>query len=275
MSKINSKIKSGFAPINGASIFYEMKGKGDALVFVHAMGLDCRMWDDQFLEFAKYFQVIRYDQRGYGKSSLPTKEPYSHHEDLYALLDYLKVGNANLIGLSMGGRIVIDFALMFPDRSLSLILADTVVHGYVFKTFSLEKVFLAAKESGIEGANKAWVEHELCDSAKKIPAVARALKTMNDSYSGWHWVNKNPWIPLVPPAIEQLDKLKNQTLIIIGQLDLPDFHSMADILSEKIVQSQKIEIPNVGHMSNMENPNLFNKKVLEFLLNINQPLQNE
>lgn len=77
---------SGFAKLNDTTLFYEMKGSGDPLVFIHSGGFDRRMWDGQF-EFFSAYTVIRYDARGYGKSKAPTR-PYSEQADLFQLLEH-------------------------------------------------------------------------------------------------------------------------------------------------------------------------------------------
>lgn len=85
-------------------LFCEVAGMGQAVVLLHGFTLDLRMWDDQFLPLAQQFRVVRYDLRGFGRSALPTNAPYSHFEDLKALLDHLGIIQAHLVGLSKGGR---------------------------------------------------------------------------------------------------------------------------------------------------------------------------
>src|SRR5271166_5735592 len=119
----------GFAPVGGTRLFYEVKGMGPALVLIHGGQMDSRMWDDQFALLAKQFTVIRYDVRGYGGSFQPD-QLYSDTDDLAGLLDYLKVKNAHIVGLSLGGRIAIDFALVHPKRVKSLTLAGPGLAGY-------------------------------------------------------------------------------------------------------------------------------------------------
>ena len=258
-------IEAGFMPTNEALLYYEKAGNGNSVVFVHGFALDCRMWNEQFFKFAKHFQVIRYDARGFGKSSLPTEKPYSHHDDLNSILRQLGIETACFIGLSMGGRIVLDYALKFPDSCSSLVLVDAALTGYTFKTFSLDKSYLAAKESGIERANEEWLNHDLFYSTRSNIAVSNLLREIISTYSGWHWLNTNPLIPINPPSIEQLNKIKQPALVIAGQSDLPDFHDISDILSTRIPNAEKVIIPNAGHMCNMENPILFNKIVEKFI----------
>lgn len=103
--------RTGFAAVNGIRLYYEVAGSGRPLVLIHGMSLDTRMWDDQFEPLAQHYRVVRYDARGFGKSALQTGRSYAHTDDLKALLEYLDIEHAFIVGLSMGGGIAIDFAL--------------------------------------------------------------------------------------------------------------------------------------------------------------------
>src|SRR5215207_10510365 len=97
------EIRSGFARIDNAAIYYETAGQGTPLVMIHAGVADRRQWNNEFPFFAQSHQVIRYDMRGYGKSE-PVDGEYSHLSDLVALLHALEIGVPFvLMGCSMGG----------------------------------------------------------------------------------------------------------------------------------------------------------------------------
>jgi len=266
-------VKKGFAEVNDTRLYYEIVGKGHPLVLIHGFSLNTKMWDDQFEAFAKRFKVIRYDVRGFGKSALPTiGKEYSHTMDLKALLNQLGIDYAYIIGLSMGGGIALNFTLEYPEVTEALILADSILGG--FQDWSKTRLELdeliskEAKEKGIEAGKEVWKNCLLFKPAFEKPNVALRLKQMISDYSGWHLVNSDPSRSLDPPAIERLQEIKVPTLIIVGERDLPDLHKIADILNRKIQNSQKITLKGVGHMSNMETPNEFNKAVLNFLANV-------
>ncbi len=103
-------MQDGYVTVTGGKLYYQLKENGHPLVLIHAGFLDQRMWDEQFDLFAKDFTVIRYDVRGFGRSSRPV-EKYWDIEDLYTLLTHLKVGKAFVVGVSNGGRIAIDFTI--------------------------------------------------------------------------------------------------------------------------------------------------------------------
>ncbi len=99
-----SNVATGYAPSNAAKLYFETRGEGPALVFIHAGVSDHRMWDPQVEVFASRFKVIRYDLRGFGKSTMP-EESFALRDDLFAVLRHLGIGKAALIGCSMGGAI--------------------------------------------------------------------------------------------------------------------------------------------------------------------------
>src|SRR5438046_7211282 len=114
--------RAGYADVNGTRLFYEIAGAGPPLALIHGFSLDTRMWDDQYAALSQRHRVLRYDARGFGRSSLPGAERYSHAEDLLALLRYLEIEQTALLGFSLGGGIAISFALAYPAAVDALIV---------------------------------------------------------------------------------------------------------------------------------------------------------
>lgn len=257
----------GMANVNGTRLYYEIAGTGQAVVFIHGFTLDTRMWDDQFQPFAKEFQVVRYDMRGFGKSAVPTGDEYSHVEDLKALLDFLKIKHAYLVGLSKGGAVALDFTLMYPKMVHALVLLDTVLPGFNWSTEGAARdrlVWEEAGKGGIAAAKISWLAHPLFAPAHRHPAVSVRLAQIIEDYSGWHFVNRNHEHNLHPPAATRLGEITIPTLAIVGEYDLPDFLNITHLIAQEIPQAQKIIIPNVGHMSNMEASHKVNRAMSEF-----------
>jgi pimeloyl-ACP methyl ester carboxylesterase len=257
-----------FADVGGTRLYYETAGSGSPLVFIHGFGSDSRVWEAQFEPFAQQYLAIRYDIRGHGKSALPGGEPYSHTADLKALLDHLNVPQATIIGQSMGGEIAIDFALTYPEKTASLVLVDSTIGGYAWSEEWADSWIPIYQEFATSGASAALpllIAHPLFAPGFRQPAVKAHLGKILSEYSGWHILNSDPVIDNQPPAIECLERIQAQTLILVGQLDLPDFHAMSDLLAQKIPQSRKIEFAGAGHVLPMEEPEKFNGIVLSFL----------
>jgi pimeloyl-ACP methyl ester carboxylesterase len=235
---------------------------------VHGFSLDTRMWDDQFEHLAQDYHVIRYDLRGFGQSSLPTQESYSHGEDLHALLVHLGVEAAYLVGQSMGGECVVDFALTYPDTVRALILIDCGLSGFPWSqslSALMDAIWKQATEGGTQAAKDTWLAHPFFAQALCQPMVAARLKQSMADYSGWHFVSSDPRQGIEPPAIQRLNQIKVPMLIIVGENDVLDFLAMSDFLAQHVPNARKVLVAGAGHMVNMEAPDQINEAILHFL----------
>ena len=261
----------GFAAINGTRLRYEVAGSGSPLVLIHGHGLDARMWADQFAPFAAHYRVVRYDLRGFGQSDFVADAPYAHEDDLAALLDHLGIARAAILGLSSGGAVAIDFALTYPAMTRALIVVDSALGGHAWSEewrARWRAIRQTAHAVGTHAANEGWLMHPLFAPANEHPAIAARLRQMITDYSGWHWRNRDPQRGLDPPAAERLREITAPTLVILGERDVPDFHIIADTITQRVPGARKITLPGVGHMANMEAPEQFNREVLGFLADI-------
>jgi pimeloyl-ACP methyl ester carboxylesterase len=264
-------VRHGFAPVNGTRLFYEVRGAGPAVVLIHGGQLDCRMWDDQLAAFSRQFRVIRYDVRGYGGSVRP-EMLYSDAEDLAALLDYLKVDKVHLVGLSLGGRIAIDFAVVHPTRIGSLTLAGPGLSGYeppggAETDLRMWEIIKAARDAAPEAAAVLWLKDPFMAPAMEQARLVSGLQRM--ARENAHCWLENPVLqrPPRPVAATRLDEIKVPTLLIIGDRDVPQIKATIETLERGIRGAKKVSIKGAGHMVNMERPDAFNEAVLSFLGN--------
>ena len=260
---------SSYLEVNGAQLYYEVAGQGDTIVLIHGFAADTRTWDDQFQEFSKHYRVIRYDLRGYGRSSkTEVGKPYSHSRDLKGLLDHLCIRKACVIGLSMGGSVAINFTLEYPDYVSSLIPVDSDLDGFRWTNDLLEwfiSLLKIGQESGVESAKEGFMNGDLFGPAKRNPLVADRLRELIGSYSGWRFLNDDPQEGLDPSPNDRLREIACSTLVVVGELDIPTFQGIADRITSEVSDSRKLVIPGVGHLSNIEDPETFNNEILSFL----------
>jgi 3-oxoadipate enol-lactonase len=252
---------------DGGWLRYATAGEGHPVVLIHGFGLDAGMWDAQWEAFAQRHRVIRYDLRGYGASTLP-EGPYSHVDDLLALIDFLGANPAHLVGLSLGGRVALRVAAQHPEAVRSLTLADPAMDGHSWTDDWLRrwrKMTEAAKRGDLGEAKKLWREHILFEPGNKNPQVAGALQSMIDRYSGWHLAHPDPGTAPPTPVAKMLSSISIPTLVMVGDLDLPDFQAIARRLGQELPRAELRTIAGSGHMSNMEAPAVFNQLVLDFL----------
>lgn len=262
-----ARVVSGKVEINGGKLYYEMAGKGRAVVLIHGGLADSRLWDDQFGEFAKHYRVVRYDLRGFGKSDF-SMGPLSHVEDLAALLRFLKISKASLLGLSLGGIIAMDFTLEHPLMVERLILAASGLRGYQgVRNEQGIAANEAAEKEGMEKAIALWLEHPFFATGKNSPIYQQRMRAMlTDNFRTW---GPTPapivWTWPSLPVIERLPTIKPPTLVIVGDRDFVNIKAIADILTNKIPGARKAVIAGVSHHLNMEKPREFNQLVLDFL----------
>jgi pimeloyl-ACP methyl ester carboxylesterase len=260
-------ITAGLAEVAEPVLYYEACGEGEAVVLIHGGNLDRRMWDDQFQLFARDFRVIRYDVRGFGKTEAPTR-PFSCVKDLRSLLEGLKVPRAHLVGLSLGGRIAIDFAVAHPEKVKSIVAVGPGLSGFEWPPESEKRFWELARLARDEGPQKAvegWLKDPYMAPAMENPALAKRIRRLAlDNTASWL---ANPMLerPLNPPAIKRLGEVLAPTLLVVGDRDVPEIQAIVKILEKGIPHAKKVVIAGAGHMVNMEKPDEFNRAVLGFL----------
>jgi pimeloyl-ACP methyl ester carboxylesterase len=256
-----------FAEVNGTRLFYDVKGRGEPLVLISGASLDMRLWDDQFEVFAKNRQVIRYDPRGIGWSDVP-EGPFSHYQDLYALLQFLGIQETDVLGFSFGGGVAIDFALTYPEVVGKLILIAPGLSSW--KDEIAPTLNELSKVAEGEGTAKA-IELILADPSMPTEGQEEARQKMSQMLSeNVQLFDSNfAYVTLMepgdPPANERLEEIGAPTLLVVGERDHAAIHENIDMLQQGIRGAKKVLIMGVGHMINLEKPNELNRVVLDFL----------
>ncbi|HEX8599201.1 MAG TPA: alpha/beta fold hydrolase [Chloroflexia bacterium] len=265
---------NGYIELPDGRIYYETAGEGETLVLVHAGFVDSRMWDDQWDEFTRAYRVIRFDMRGYGRSS-PPDEPVSNRRDLLSVLEHLGVERAHFLGCSLGGGTVLDFALERPEMVLSLTLVCATPGGFELQGEPpphLFEMIAALQEGDLERGSelqiRIWVDGMFRQPEQVDQAVRQRAAEMNRiSIENGMWAKAGPPpdARLEPPAVERLDEIRVPTLLIVGALDHPEILRGVDLLATEIEGARKVVLPDSAHLPNMERPEEFNRAVLGFL----------
>ena len=267
----------GFAEMNGAKLYYEVTGAGHPLVLLHEGIADSRMYDDQFNAFAQRYRVVRFDLRGFGRSDLPPgDEPVALYEDLYGLLALLGIKKTYVLGMSMGGAIALDFTLAHPVMVDALILVAPGVSGYDMTSFEVEyqaigeEIEEAVKRGDYERASeletRIWVVGPERTPQQVDPSVRQRVYEMNlHNFRNMGAAEFPPSQELDPPAIARLGEVAVPTCLIIGDKDVREMLSIIDKLEQGIPGARKVVMRDVAHALNMEQPEEFNRIVLDFL----------
>jgi 3-oxoadipate enol-lactonase len=270
----SNAIRTGNIRIGNSSVFYQRSGQGEAVFLAHAGFQDHEMWEEQRKALTKAgYEVIAIDLPGHGRSSAADTNVLLQ-EVIRICLDTLGVQKASMVGLSLGGATVTDFALAYPQRVNKLVLVSALATGYDTKypvdsftrsyfpnlKAALDKNDLAA---AAEVFTKYWADGirkptETDSSVRGYVYRTTLLSLQNHGYMQWGRFNDNP-------GIDRLDQLQMPVLIIYGDKDLQVIRDAAPILSGKIKNSKVVSFKNVAHMLNMEIPSAFNETLLAFL----------
>ncbi len=263
------KVSSGYADVNGTRLYYELAGEGDPIVLIHGNGGDRRHWDEQFKPFSMSHRVLRYDVRGFGKSSMPEEGVlYSYHDDLKALMNHLRIPKAHICGSSMGSSIAVDFVLANPRMSRSLIAVGPWVNGHdspsVRKLYSmLDEIRDILEKEGAKAAIDRWCESSFAGALDT--EGAERIRQIGYDYNFWNFTHENPVVYVSPRAVQQLDRIFQPTLIVTADNDLDACKEIADLMEQKIPNSRKVEFKEAGHAMNIDKPDEFNRLVLDFI----------
>ena len=267
------------APVNGINLYYEEHGSGYPLVWSHEFAGDYRSWRAQVNFFSRRYRVITYNARGYPPSDVPERlDDYTQAQsvdDLKGLLDHLGVERAHVGGLSMGGNVALNFGLTYPDAARSLIIAGTGAGSTDADAFrenvnrradamraggmaamddysnSQTRVQLRRKDPhGFEEFRQGLMEHSALGSALTFAGVQ----------------GRRPTIFALDDKMRALDV---PALIMTGDEDEPCIETSV-FMKRCIPKSGLAFLPQSGHAINLEEPDLFNRLVLDFLTAVEQ-----
>jgi 3-oxoadipate enol-lactonase len=252
---------------DGASMNVEVEGneRAPALMLSNSLGTNLHMWDDQAGELAKHFRLIRYDRRGHGRSSVPPG-PYSMERfgrDVLAILDKLGIERTNWCGLSMGGMVGQWLGANAPTRVNKLILSNTAAY-YADKSPWADRIALV-REKGLGTLVDANMQRWFTEGFRKShPQVIERMKTV---FTG---TDPKGYIASCE-AIRDMDfresnaRIKAPTMVIVGAQDPATPPAQGEAIANAI-PGAKVASIDAAHIANMEQPQVYTKTVLEFLL---------
>jgi 3-oxoadipate enol-lactonase len=277
---IPSMADSGFVDVTGGKICYEVEGDGHPLLLIHGGLGNLRMWDEQVPAFAERYRVIRYDNRGWGRTETEDVE-YTDRADAAAVLDHVGAASAYVIGQSRGGSIALDLVIDLPERADALVSIAGGIGGYEAETpegaepppfEEMERLWESKEWDQLaELETRVWVDGWGQPSTRVDPDLRR---TVRDWISTEYRAEKGWGKPqaLDPPAAQRLDEARVPTLVIIGAVDEPRGVTAGRLLASSVAGARSVEFPGVAHMVQLEEPKRFNEAVLDFLAQVDRGL---
>jgi 3-oxoadipate enol-lactonase len=255
-----------FLDVEAGKIYYQECGAGpEAVVLIHDGIAHSAVWDDVWPAFCRQFHTIRYDRRGYGRSPAATTW-YTETDDLFALLRHLKITRAILVGSSHGGELSIDFTVAHPKLVEELVLVGAVVSGFRYSDHFLNRG-MKNEQPAEKNDTPALINNWVNDKYLLAPDHAAARKKLHDILTASPSDLNHPDSPRpTPAALPRLGEIHVPTLILVGNIDIPDVHAHAGVIEAGIPNSRRVIVDDAGHLMYLEKPEEFSRIVISFIL---------
>jgi pimeloyl-ACP methyl ester carboxylesterase len=265
---------------DGVKLYYEEIGTGAPVVFVHEFAADHRSWEMQMRHFGRRYRCITFGARGYPPSDVP-EQPQSYSQiratdDILAVMDHLKIDKAHVVGLSMGGFATLHFGFRHAPRALSLVVAGV---GY-----GAERDQQARFKGEVEVVARSLLSEGMAKFAEKYAYGPTRVQFENKDPRGFTQFKKelaehsalgsaNTQLgvqgqrPSLYDLVEEMRALAVPTLILTGDEDWPCL-APSVMMKREIPSAALAVMPNCGHTINLEDPDLFNRIVGDFIAQV-------
>ncbi len=259
--------------INGLSVFISGSNDSKAIIFMHGFPFDHTMWQAQADEFGKDYLCVAYDIRGLGESPVGDGQftMESFVDDLEMILDELKLNKPILCGLSMGGYISLRALEKMQERFSAAILCDTRSEadnneGKLKRAAGIKRI----NKEGLAPFAKEFITNCFGDDFKQNKKDD--LEKIIEKSSHFNPVGvKGCLLAMLnrSDTTTNLGKINTPTLLICGEQDALTPPSVMKDMFHKINKAEFVEVPNAGHMTPIENPQMVNKAIKDFLVKNN------
>jgi len=254
-----------FASVNGIDLYYESHGAGPALVLAHGAGGNHLSWWQQVPVFAEHYRVITFDHRAFGLSRDGEGEARrgrrAFHEDLRALLDDLGIDDVRIVAQSMGGRTAVGFSLLNPGRCKAVVFAGTT-GGAVDDDIRQMQAEHRETEVGRLPLAKRAVSPQLRERAAARHFLYHEIRRLNPP-------RPRDFLAPVPgyrgTSADRLAASGIPILFLVGEHDTVTPPAIIEACHRAVPGSRFAVIPDAGHSVYFEQPDAFNRAVLDFL----------
>ncbi len=255
------------ARINGIDVRYNVTGSGPWVVLSHSLACRLEMWDEEVSRLSKRFTVLAYDSRGHGETSAPAM-PYTLDviaDDIKGLLDHVGAKQAHWIGLSMGGVFGLAAVLKYPGIFASMVLADTSsklspegIQAFKDRVATVRAA--NSMEAMVQPTLKRWFKDSFREKSPELMArVAEWIRTT--PLEGY--VGTSAAIPTID-VTHRLGEINVPCMALVGADDIAMPPAFSQVLAKGIPNCRMVEIPDAGHLSNLEQPEGFNYALEKF-----------
>ena len=261
----DSTARGAFADIPGVRLWYvDSGGAGTPVVFLHAATGTSQVWEHQIKPFVSAgYRFIAYDRRGHGRSVIDktSPQPGTAADDLQALIDHLRLDRVHVVGTAAGGIATLDYALTFPQRLRSVVVANSI--------------------GGVQDEDYLAIGRRI-RPAPQFDALPADFRELGPSYRTANPEGTRRWnelerqshpdgsAPAPPPTrnrltFARLETIRTPTLLLTGDADLWAPPALMRLFAARIAHAETAIVPDSGHSAYWENPDAFNRLILTFI----------
>jgi pimeloyl-ACP methyl ester carboxylesterase len=256
--------------VGDATLRYELSGSGPVVVLIHGWAQDLEIWDEQVAALSPDYRVLRYDRRGYGRST-GHADPTADPDDLRILLDRLGIRTATVLGLSAGAGAALTFGVAFPDRTDALILYGLGPPAGFYRR--LPPIFASfrqvARDHGLDSLGKLVLAMPLAWRPPNRPDLDSLYRRSWARYEARDLLDpEEPSGRVTPARVEDFGRIRVPTLLIHGDHEMPLAIEVADTAMRRLPNARRIVIADGGHGAHFAQPARFNAAVREFLATV-------
>ncbi len=254
------------APVNGIDLYYEVQGSGPTVVFAHGAGGNHASWYQQVPYFARFFEVVTFDHRGFGNSDDTNGLGRGGFvDDLRGLLDHLGREKVALVAQSMGGATCMGLTAQHPERVSALVMADTFGGMTLPEPFHTQQQERSQATRGLSQLDRV-VSKSL---PSRDPAKAQLYLQLASFNSDGAATLNRPGTPAAPVSMEHVKAASEQVpmLFLVGSEDALVPPEVIRVASQTVTGAEYVVVQDSGHSVYFEQPAVFNHLVHEFLSN--------
>jgi pimeloyl-ACP methyl ester carboxylesterase len=256
-----------FIENQGAKIYWDEQGQGEPILLIMGLGWPATMWHRTRPALNAHYRTIAFDNRGAGRSDVPSG-PYSiatMAADAAAVLDAAGVANAHLLGASMGGMIAQEFALRYPGRLRSLVLACTACGGPYATQADPEVIQVLFHRQGTPAERAEAVVPFIYAATTPRERIDEDLAVLSKNFATPEGYTGQLQGIMAWESYSRLPEIQTRTLVVHGTNDRLVPAANSDLIASRIADAQVVKLPNASHIFMTDQPDRSQQSFLHFL----------
>ena len=270
--------------VEGGRLHLETASHGSrpraTILLLHGWPLDHRIFEPQVRYLERFFHVVAFDRRGFGRSEAPP-DLSLELDDIDRILEALGLATVHLLGMSQGARIALRFAVTRAGRIRSMILQAPAIDGLALDEAAAERIpmeefAMLARAGRLDEMRSRWLEHPMMALGARHARLRHRVEEIVASYQGKDLLDYSPARQnFRHDVLDSLSRLDRPCLVLSGAHETATRRAHARRLLDTMPRSREIVFRHSGHLSNLTEPKAYNRQVAAFCASVDRSAQQE